>query len=317
MGESSPAPQPTRRTGLLGVHSLDSFSLAVPDLAVAEGFYRDFGLTVTERGNGLGLFTDDSTHCWGNFSEGRTKKLKHLSFGVFPDDLPRFARRLQHQGITRLDPPAGTESDGVWFQDCDGLLIELRDAGKSSPNEKSRTLMPASPPGTRCAPLRSETGQVRPRRLQHVLIFTRNVDRAVEFYGRVLGLRLSDQAGEVAFMHGVHGSDHHLLAFAASNGPGFHHCSWDVASVHDVGLGAMQMADQGFSAGWGLGRHVLGSNYFHYVRDPWGSYSEYSAAMDYIPCGMDWSAQQHKPENGFYLWGPEPPEGFAVNGEVA
>ena len=30
------------------------------------------------------------------------------------------------------------------------------------------------------------------------------------------------------------------------------------------------MPDKGFADGWGLGRHVLGSNYFHYVRDPVG-----------------------------------------------
>ncbi|MEU4849182.1 hypothetical protein [Streptomyces gilvosporeus] len=77
-----------------------------------------------------GLFTDGSTHCWGTFSEGRTKKLKHLSFGVFPDDLPRFGHWLQQQGITRLDPPAGTDSDGLWFQDCDGLLRTTAQAGK-------------------------------------------------------------------------------------------------------------------------------------------------------------------------------------------
>ena len=44
----------------------------------------------------------------------------------------------------------------------------------------------------------------------------------------------------------------------------------------------------GYAAGWGFGRHVLGSNYFHYVRDPWGSYCEYSAGMDYVPCGVNW-----------------------------
>ena len=36
------------------------------------------------------------------------------------------------------------------------------------------------------------------------------------------------------------------------------------------------MADQGHGKGWGLGRHVLGSNYFHYVQDPWGRFAEYS-----------------------------------------
>ena len=97
-------------------------------------------------------------------------------------------------------------------------------------------------------------------------------------------------------MHGIHGSDHHLLALVKSSAPGFHHCSWDVASINDIGLGAMRMHDKGWTKGWGLGRHVLGSNYFHYVRDPWGSFSEYSCDIDYIPKDERWPAADHKPE---------------------
>ena len=40
-----------------------------------------------------------------------------------------------------------------------------------------------------------------------------------------------------------------MIAFAKSEAPGLHHCSWDVASANEVGLGAMQMADRGFVAG--------------------------------------------------------------------
>lgn len=75
-------------------------------------------------------------------------------------------------------------------------------------------------------------------------------------------------------MHGVHGSDHHMLALAGSCAGGIHHSSWGVGSVQDVGFGAAHMASKGFDNGRGLGRHVLGANYFHYVRDPWGSYAE-------------------------------------------
>jgi len=78
----------------------------------------------------------------------------------------------------------------------------------------------------------------------------------------------------------------------------------------------MQMASRGFEKGWGLGRHVLGSNYFHYVRDPWGGYAEYSADIDYIPVTMDWQGQSHPPENSFYLWGPTPPADFVTNYEA-
>ena len=129
----------------------------------------------------------------------------------------------------------------------------------------------------------------------------------------MLGLRLSDRSGDmIAFMHGIHGSDHHMIAFVKSEGPGLHHLSWDVGSIHEIGIGAMHMADKGFTAGWGLGRHVLGSNYFHYVRDPWGSYAEYSSDIDYIPVDHDWESGDHPPEDSFYVWGPTPPPRFRL-----
>ena len=36
--------------------------------------------------------------------------------------------------------------------------------------------------------------------------------------------RLSDRSGPgIAFLHSPHGSDHHLIALAKSDGPGLHH----------------------------------------------------------------------------------------------
>ena len=113
----------------------------------------------------------------------------------------------------------------------------------------------------------------------------------------------------IAFMHAVHGSDHHVIAFVKSDGPGLHHLSWDVGSINDIGLGAMQMADRGFSAGWGLGRHVLGSNYFHYVRDPWGSYAEYCG----LHSGRPRLEERRSSGRGFVLClGSGPAGGFRV-----
>jgi catechol 2,3-dioxygenase len=307
--------QPTRRAGALGVHSVDHFSFAVPDLKVAEHFYKTFGLDVREAGGRLDLYTVGNGHCWGSVTEGPKKALGYLSFGVFEDDLPRFKARFEQLGIPLLDPPPGIASNGIWIRDCNGLLVELKVAAKSSPNEKTVFSSASSAPGARGAALRNEWPPVAPRRLAHILIFVRDVGASIKFYGEAFGLRLSDQAGGGAFMHGIHGSDHHMVAFGQSDAPGMHHCSWDVGSVQDVGAGAMQMADKGFAAGWGLGRHVLGSNYFHYVRDPWGSYSEYSADIDYIPSEIDWEGQSHAPENAFFLWGPAPPKDFLINYE--
>ena len=112
--------------------------------------------------------------------------------------------------------------------------------------------------------------------------------RSVAFYRDALGLRLSDHSGEIiAFMHGAHGSDHHLLAFAKSDGPGLHHSSWDVATIDAVGVGMEQMAASGYTRRMGRGPPRIGSNYFRYIRDPWGSFAEYPHDIDYIPADVD------------------------------
>jgi catechol 2,3-dioxygenase-like lactoylglutathione lyase family enzyme len=307
----------TRRPGVLGVHSLDHFSMTVPDLAKAQAFYEAFGLDVRTEGPSLALYTHGHPHRWGSLTEGPRKRLHYLSFGAFEDDLPRFRDHLNAMNVERLPPPPGFESNGLWLRNRDGLPIEIRVAEKSSPNAKSTFTTVSVGPATRGAPSRRGAPSTRPRRLAHLAIYTPDVDRAVAFYSKVLGLRLSDSSeGNVAFMHGVHGSDHHMIALARSNGPGLHHCSWDVGAVQDIGLGAMQMASKGYVDGWGMGRHVLGANYFHYVRDPWGSYSEFSADMDYIPADVDWSAADHPGEDSFYLWGPTPPADFIRNYEA-
>ena len=306
---------PVRQSSRPGIHSLDHFCITAPDLNAAKSFYGAFGLDVRERGDAMHLHTDGSDHCWGVVREGAAKRLQYVSYGAYADDIAHFAERLQGMGVVRLDPPRGIDSNGLWFRDNDGNLVEIKAADKSSPTEKSTVHNPSVPAGVRGAPIRGTTAQVRPRRLAHVLLFARDIPGSIAFYREALGLRLSDEAGVVAFLHGIHGSDHHLIAFAKSNAPGFHHASWDTASIHEVGLGAQQMANEGYRAGWGLGRHVLGSNYFHYVRDPWGSYSEYSSDIDYIPADADWEGGHYTPENGFYLWGPEPPPDFATNFE--
>ena len=266
--------KPTRRPGELGVHSVDRFHFAVPDLAVAKNFYGEFGLEIDENGGLLAMKTPGNPHVWVTLGEGPRKKLGHISFGAFDDDFDRFAERLQALGVKRLDPPPGVETNGLWFHDHDGNLIEIKVAAKSSPSEKSEFAELPSGPGVRGAPFRREVKRVTPRRLAHVLLFTRDVEKAVQFYTRTLGLRLSDRSGDgIAFLHGIHGSDHHMIAFVTSSAPGLHHLSWDVGSVDDIGRGAMHMLDKGFAKGWGLGRHVLGSNFFHYVGDPWGSLS--------------------------------------------
>jgi catechol 2,3-dioxygenase-like lactoylglutathione lyase family enzyme len=305
-----------RRAGFLGVHSIDHVHLSVPVMGAAQRFYGAFGLDLRAPENQLHLYTYGSPQRWAVLTEGPRKALQHISFGAFEDDLPKFRARLECLNVPLAEPPLGFESNGLWLRDPDGLLIEIRAAKKNSPDVKPPLTDTPSVPGIANAPSRSEAPHVKPKRLAHILTFTRDVPRTLAFYGDVLGLRLSDRSGDmIGFMHGVHGSDHHMIAFLKSDAPGLHHLSWDTGSIGAIGLGALQMAGKGYSHGWGLGRHVLGSNYFHYIQDPWGSWCEYACDIDYIPAGTEWKAGDHPAEDSFYVWGPEPPADFAVNGE--
>jgi len=305
------------RPGVLGVHSLDHFALTVPDLAEAAAFYTTFGLDVRPEGTGAAIYTFGHPQRWAVLQEGKRKRFGYLSFGIYESDLPTFRNRLEQLNVPTVPPPRGFESNGIWFRDEEGNMVEVAVKAKSSPMEKSIFREVSSPAGVPGATLRSRAQITRPRRLSHIALYTTDVSRKLKFYSSVLGLRLSDRVGEfVAFLHGPHGSDHHMFAMVKSGGPGFHHCSWDVGSVNEIGLGAEQMMAKGYHTGWGVGRHVLGSNYFYYVTDPWGSHTEYSADMDYVPADFDWEAHDHTDEDTFTLWGTQPPSGIMTNFEI-
>jgi catechol 2,3-dioxygenase len=298
-------------------HSLHEFVFSVPDLQEAERFYGSFGLDVKREDGGLGLYTFGSFHRWGRVVEGMKKRLLWLTFGMFESEFKIFTTKINQLKLAQISPPPGAQPVGVWLSTPDGLPVQVIVAEKSSPRIKSLRVFPQEVSNRGRAPQRSQVKQVRPNRLSHILLFTEDVDASRGFYADVLGLKLSDHSGSViAFMHSPHGSDHHLVALAKSSHYGLHHCSWDVSSLDDVALGSEQMTRAGYSDGWGLGRHVLGSNYFRYVRDPWGSYAEYSYDIDFIPAGMQWRASDYPPEDSLYVWGPAVPEDFVVNHEI-
>nr|ART38523.1 G28 [uncultured bacterium] len=307
----------TRRPGVLGVHSIDHFAIEVPDLAAARTFYTLFGLDVRDKDGTLELFSKDNPHRWAIVSQGgEGRTLRYLSFGIHEDEADAFRAHLEDCGVTFIDAPEGAESNGIWFAGYDDLPINIRVSGKASPSEKSKFSFVSSEPGKSGAIPNSKAPKVYPRRLSHFAVFTTDVNAAIDFYEKTLGLRLSDKSEPaVAFLHGVHGSDHHMLALVLSDHRGMHHNSWDVGSVMEVGLGGTTMANAGYGPNWGLGQHVLGANYFYYVRDPWGSFSEYSADMDFIPHDVDWPAQNHPGEDSMFLWGPNPFPEFIQNTE--
>ncbi|BDB28673.1 VOC family protein (plasmid) [Cupriavidus sp. P-10] len=306
----------TETTRHAAIHSIGHYALTVPNLEDARHFHTAFGLTVVDHGDRLDVLTPDE-QLWARFFPGERRQLAYLSFHCYEEDYETIRSQLEAAKVRFADNAPYASGRGMWFQDPDGNLVQVKVGPKTSPSEKPPVDSVHVGADARGALFRNEVAIVRPRRLSHVALFTPDVTRALDFYASALGLRLSDRSGDmVAFTHAPHGSDHHLVAFAASPARGWHHASWDVASIDQVGQGAAQMAAAGYAEGWGTGRHVLGSNFFHYVRDPWGSFCEYSADMDYISAGAAWPAGDHPPENSMHQWGPEVPPWFVQNTEA-
>jgi catechol 2,3-dioxygenase-like lactoylglutathione lyase family enzyme len=308
-------PSTTERAAF-GIHSIDHFALEVPSLATATHFLSAFGFALETEDDQLLLRTPASDHVWVRIREGARKQLAYLALNCFADDFEPLRAQIVQAGGREAALAAGAPAEGFWFKDPDGNLLQLRVGEKTSPDFKAKPQSVPGPLRLRGASLRAEVPPAWPRRLSHVLMFTPDIARTVAFYERALGMRLSDGSeGIVAFLHARHGSDHHLIAFAQGDAKGWHHSAWDVPDVDTVGVGKMQMQQAGYAEGWGVGRHVLGSNYFQYVRDPWGSFWEYSADIDFVPPGFEWPTGEHAPENSLYLWGPDVPGYFFENTE--
>jgi catechol 2,3-dioxygenase-like lactoylglutathione lyase family enzyme len=303
---------------LAAIHSLDHFALRVPDLNVAASFYEAFGLSVARVGEVLTLKCAGSGHVWGRIVQGPSKGLAWLSFGCSDTDYRGLLRQLEATGAQREDGPREAESGGSWYTDPDGNLLQIKVGPKVSPSGR-RAPPPAAAERLRAVEAgRRNAPRVRPTRLSHVQLFSHDVPRQTEFYSATLGLGVADTSLDLlSYLYGQQGSDHHLLAFAKSARRGFHHVAWEVSSMEECGLGGMQMHDAGYREGWGVGRHGVGSNHFQYVRDPWGSYCEYSANIDFIAAGTPWPTGQHAPLDALSYWGPDLPESFLVNSEAA
>ena len=147
-----------------------------------------------------------------------------------------------------------------------------------------------------------------------------NLQRSIDFYTGVLGMKLSDRIGDLAaFLRFAGDSDHHTLAIAASEQTGLHHMSFEMGNLDQIQLLAARMIEAGYRDCWGVGRHIYGSNYFHYIHDPWGSLVELFWDIDFIPAGADWEIENAEAgPDSLYQWATmPPPETFLKNTELA
>ncbi len=296
------------------ISGLHHYALEVPDLAVAEGFLQDFGLETGEKDGSLVARCPGRDQEQVRLVEAPAKRLHHVAFTLHPGTVDSLRAALDRAGTPVFEPPPGANQDGLWIRDPDGTPVQLLGQPQAPARPAAEVLvnMGGTQQRVNVAQWTVATQDVLPRRLGHSLLFTAQPGPMTDFYTRGLGLRDSDTIhhDRVTF-HNAGPGDHHVFGFIASSHRGFHHASFEVPSIDAIAVGADRMRSRGRPEGWGLGRHTIGSNFFHYSPDPWGSWIEWFSDIDQIDdCWVanDWEVPPH-------LWGVPPPETFLANQE--
>lgn len=300
----------------MAVHSLAGYTLAVPDVEKGRRFYEDFGLAGRAERDQIALRCAGSDTDQVTLREGNGRRLHHFTMNIGTDAGASFRRKLEAGGLKVMDPPDNSGAFAV--RDPDDNLVVFRPHAKPDFLAERKKRIDAhlanfrrAGNGRGCPP---RDLKAAPWRLGHMLLFTPDVQRMIDFYTKHLGMLLSDRSGSViAFMRTPGGSDHHVLALAMSDRPGFHHGSFEVGSIDEIGVGANNMLAKGYKDGWGFGRHVIGSNFFHYIRDPFGSLAEYFFDVDYVADDAKWDARDWPGEDALFIWGPAVPPDFVEN----
>ena len=290
----------------MSLHGLLSVTIGVPNAGETGAYYADFGLTP----EGDGWYSTADAGRQLRIVSAPTRRLVEMRVGVDdPDDLARTAASLERLGVPvslsarslqAAEPVTGTR---VFLDVAPRIQQKPADAGRyNGPGRPER-------PDSR-APGFFRPGPVRPRKLGHAVLGSTDHERSMSFFTDGLGFKISDRiAGVGAFMRCS--TDHHNVLVLAAPVNFLHHTSWQVDDVDDVGRGAFAMLEgRPERHVWGLGRHYAGSNFFWYLKDPAGNFSEYYSDMDCIVDDQLWTPEDLEGARGLFAWGPPPPASF-------
>lgn len=129
-------------------------------------------------------------------------------------------------------------------------------------------------------------------RLNHAVLYVRDLDRSVDFYRTVFGFEEIERMPPMAFLRAAGSSNHHDLGLLVV-GPeapapprgatGLYHLAWEVPSIEDLAMAAALLAELGALVGasdHGATKSLYGrdpdGNEFEVMwmvpRDRWGEY---------------------------------------------
>jgi catechol 2,3-dioxygenase-like lactoylglutathione lyase family enzyme len=297
----------------MALHRLTSVTIGVPNVTDTAAYYTEFGLTPA----GPGTFRTVDGGEQLRLVRAPARRLVELCIGAEnPDDQARIARSMAKLGV------AAEAGDGVLTVVDAGTAVRVRITIAAPIAQAAESAPACNRPGrdmrlnARAAGI-ERTGPVAPRKLGHVVLGSTDQEGSHRFFTEGLGFKVSDVIpGIAAFLRCT--TDHHNVLLQAAPVPYLHHTSWQVEDVDEVGRGAFRMLDGHPERHvWGLGRHHIGSNFFWYLKDPAGNFSEYYSDMDCIVDDAIWKQEDFTDMRALYNWGPPVPPSFIEPEDLA
>ncbi|MFD9664137.1 VOC family protein [Rhodococcus sp. NPDC059968] len=297
----------------MALHGLGKVTVGVPNVDDTIAYYTEFGLE--HRGNGVFATRNGGEQL--EIVHAPTRRLVELTVAADePDDIATIARRLSALG-------QAVEQDGTSVRAVEpvtGTVVRVAIRPRiiiDPPVAATLYNGPGRIDRWGRAPFLTRTEPVRPRKLGHAVIGSTDLETTMRFFTEGLGFKVSDYMGDKAAFLRCSVEHHNVLVMAAPVNF-MHHTSWQVDDIDEVGRGAHAMLENNPERHiWGLGRHYAGANFFWYLKDPAGNFSEYYSDMDTVPEDELWSPEVLHGLQGLYAWGPPPPPSFLEPDDLA
>ena len=273
---------------------IDHVCLRVSDLdEAARRWSIQFGLTEAERDDSRVLlrcgYERYSLELIQNDHSGYDHTAFELAEGfTIKDAIAYFAEC----GISaRRDP------EGIFLQDVEGNKIQIVAHQSNTDRFPDVARSTAVLPG------------FRPRKLGHVNYLTGKLDEQIDFYTRILGMRISDKLGSEGVWLNIN-ADHHVMALVNKGYSHIHHFALEMVDWGELRVAFDHLAQHGRWLAWGPVRHGLGRNLSGYVRIP-----EEHCFVE-IFCDIEQLEPGHQPRiwpddaHSSNVWGILPPRSY-------
>jgi catechol 2,3-dioxygenase-like lactoylglutathione lyase family enzyme len=223
-----------------------------PDLDRLCDHYTDVvGLVVAAKEKDRRYLASKLGHLAIELRQGSAAGCRKISFEVASGtDLNETARELEQHGVRseRSNDPAPGIAQVLTFADPKGTQIELFAAWNPFANG-------------------AESKGVRAIKLGHLAYFAPDLQKILEFYGDLLGFRVSDWIGDY-FVFMRCNTDHHTVNFVRDPRARMHHIAFELNDIAHLKDACDVLAKNKIDIIWGPVRHGPGHNISIYYREP-------------------------------------------------